>query len=148
MEIETAAQYIPHQGSPPSTRVTNLLNSIEPCVDPNIAAWRAGISIESNGMWGNWEKAVEHLLPADPVVNKLSKKYKNDHVSGVTSPEKVGPKTGVELRFYKYKEFAALSNAQNAELRELCPKGKGGDGKGKVGKGKGKSGVSTKGNNH
>ena len=46
-----AAQYIPHQGPLlPSTRVTNLLNSIEPCVDPNIAARRAGISIESNGM--------------------------------------------------------------------------------------------------
>jgi hypothetical protein len=50
VEIETAAQYIPHQVPLPSTRVTNLSNSIEPCVDPNIAARRADISIESNGM--------------------------------------------------------------------------------------------------
>ena len=62
-------------------------------------------------MWDNWEKAAELLLPSDQVTNKLSKKRKNAHVSGVTSPKKVGPKTGVELRFYKYKEFSALSDA-------------------------------------
>jgi hypothetical protein len=79
-------------------------------------------------MWDNWEKAAEHLLPADPVANKLSKKRKNVHVSGVTSLKKVGPMTGVELRFYKYKEFLAHSDAHKEELCELHPKGKGGDG--------------------
>ena len=73
----------------------------------------------------NWEKAVEKLLPADPVVNKLTNKRKNAHMSGVTCLKKVGPKTGVELRFYKYKEFAALSDAQQEEPCELRPKGKG-----------------------
>ena len=141
MEIETAAQYIPHQVPLPLTRVTNLLNSIEPCVDPNISAWHAGISIDSNGMRDSWEKAVGYLLPADPVSDKLSKKSKNAHVYGVTSLKKVGPKTGVELRFYKHKEFVTLSDFQKEELRELHPKGKGGDGKGKFGKGKGKSGA-------
>ena len=82
------------------------------------------------------------------MANKLSKKRKNAHVSGVTSLNKVGPKTGVELRFYKYKEFAALSDAQKEELRELRPKGKGGDGKGNFGKGKGKGGALYKGDNH
>ena len=91
---------------------------------------------------------MEHLLLADPVMNKLSKKHKNAHVSGVTSLKKVGPKTRVELRFYKCKEFSALSDAQKEELHELRPKGKGGGGKGKVGKGKGKGGAPNKGNNH
>ena len=74
---------------------------------------------------------MEHLLPADPLTNKLSKKCKNAHVSRVTSPKKVVPKREVELRFYKYKEFAALSDAQKEELRELRPKGKGSNGKSK-----------------
>ena len=143
-----AAQYIPHQVPLSSTHMTNLLNSIEPRVDPNIAVWCARISIESNGMWDNWEKAVEHLLPADPVVNKLSRKLKNVHLSGVTSLKKVVSMTGVELRFYKYNEFAALSDSQKEGIRELRPKGKGGNRKGKFGKGNGKGGVPTKGNNH
>ena len=58
VEIKTAAQYISHQVPLFSTRVTNLINSIEPCVDPNIAAWRAGITLESNGMWDNLEKRL------------------------------------------------------------------------------------------
>ena len=150
VEIETAVQYVPYQVPLPSTRVTNLLNSIETCVDPNIAARRAAITIEANNMWNNWEKAVEHLLPADPVANKIGKKRKNAHVSGVTSLKKVGPKTGVELRFYKHKEFRELTDAEKDELRELRPKGKGGE-KGKAGKGqpgKGKPGKPTTKDNH
>ena len=38
-----------------------------------------------------------------------------------------GPKTGVELRYYKPKEFSQLSQAMMDEPKELCPphKGKG-----------------------
>ena len=53
---------------------------------------------------------MERLLPTDPVANKLSKKHKIAHASGVISLKKFGPKTGVELRFYKYKEFVVLNN--------------------------------------
>ena len=105
-------------------------------------------SIKSNGMSNNLEKAVETLLSVNPVANKLGKKRKNAQVSGVTGQKKTRPTTGVELRFYKYKEFAALTDAQREELRELRPKGKGSDGKYKFGKDKGKSGTPTKGNNH
>ena len=98
-----AAQHIPHQVPLFLTWVTNLLNFIEPYVDSNIAAQRAGISIESNGMWNNLEKGEETLLSVDPVANKLGKKHKNDQVSGVTGPKKTRPTTGVELGFYKYK---------------------------------------------
>ena len=128
--------------------MTNLLNYIEPYVGPNRSAQRAGISIESNGMWNNLEKGVETLLSVDPVANKLGKKRKNAQVSGVTGQKKNRPKTGMELRFYKYKEFAALTDAQREELRELRPKGKGSDRKYKFGKGKRKSNTPTKGNNH
>ena len=99
-------------------------------------------------MWNNLEKGVETLLSVDPEANELGEKRKNAQVSGVTGPKKTRPKTGVELRFYKYKEFAALTDDQREELRELRPKGKWGDGKGKFGKGKVKSGTTTKGNNH
>ena len=82
------------------------------------------------------------------LANKLGKKRKNTQVSGVTSQKKIRPTAGVELRFYKYKGFAALTGAQREELRELHPKGKGSDGKCKFGKGKGKPNTPTKGNNH
>ena len=143
-----AAQYIPHQVPLFLTRVTNLLNSIEPCVDPNIAAYRAGISIESTGMWKDLDKGAETLLPVDLVANKLCRKRKNAQVSGVTGSKKTRPKTGVKLRFYKYKEFAALTDAQREELHELHPKGKGSDRKYKFGKDKGQFSTPTNGNNH
>ena len=69
-------------------------------------------------------------------------------MSGVTGPKKTRPTTGVELRFYKYKECTALTDAQREELHELHPKGKGSDGTCKFGKGKGKSNTPTKGNNY
>ena len=77
IEIATVAQYVLHQVPLSSTRVTNLLNYSESCVDPNSAVRRSVISIESNGMWNIWDKAVKHWLPDDPVANKLSKKRKN-----------------------------------------------------------------------
>ena len=91
---------------------------------------------------------MEKLLSADPVASKLYKKRKNAQVSGVTGQKKTRPTTGVELRFYKYKEFAALTDAQREELRELRPKGKGSDGKYTFGKGKRKYNTPTKDNNH
>jgi hypothetical protein len=51
--------------------VTNLLNSIESYVDSNIAAQYDEITIEANGIWHNWGKAVDHLVPVDPVANQL-----------------------------------------------------------------------------
>ena len=94
------------------------------------------------------EKAVDTLLPVDPVGNTLGKNHKNAQVSEVTVPKKTRPTTGMELSFYKYKGYAALTDTQREELHELHPMGNGSDGKCKFRKGKGKSGTPTKGNNH
>ena len=110
MELETAAQYMPHQVPLPTTRVQSLLDSIDDCQDPNIAARRAAITIEHNRMHDDWEAAVAHLLPACPVAAKLHKKRKNAEVSGVGGAlDRVGPKTGVEFRWYKKHELRALT---------------------------------------
>ena len=126
MEIEEAAQKVLHHVPLPSTKTTNLVNTIESYIDPNIAAPRAVITVEANGIWNIWEKAVKHLMPADPVANKLDKERKNSHMPRVSSVKKVGPKTDVELRFYKYREFAAHIDAQKEELHELRLKDKSG----------------------
>ena len=124
VELETAAQYVPHQIPLPATRVQNLLDSIEGYVNPDIAARQAAITIEHNGMHANWEAAVAHLLPACHVAVKLRKKRITAHISDVGSTlKKVGPKTGVELHYYAYHEFEALSPEQRDEIITLRREG-------------------------
>ena len=53
---------------------------------------------------------MEHLLPTDLVINELGKRHTHAHMSTVASPKKTGRKIGVNLRFYKYDEFAALAD--------------------------------------
>ena len=80
-------------------------------------------------MLGDFEKAVAHLIPVCPVAAKVGEKRKNANVSGLGGNFKLstGPKTGVELRYYKPKEFSQLSQEMMDELKELRPphKGKG-----------------------
>ena len=87
-------------------------------------------------MLDDFEKAVAHLIPVCPVAAKVGKKRKNANVSGVGGNVNLkpgtGPKTGVELRYYKPKEFSWLSQEMMDELKELRPPHKGkGKGKGK-----------------
>ena len=131
VDIENAAEHIKEQIPAPRTRVQSLLDSIEGCKDPNVCARVAAISNEANGMLDNFEKAVAHLIPVCPVAAKVGKKRKNANVSGVGGNVNLkpgtGPKTGVELRYYKPKEFSQLSQEMMDELKELRPphKGKG-----------------------
>jgi hypothetical protein len=147
VDIENAAEHIKEQIPEPRTRVQSLLDSIEGCKDPNVCARVAAISNETNGMLDDFEAAVAHLIPVCPVAAKVGKKRKNAQVSGLGGNLKAGtgPKTGVELRYYKPKEFSQLSPEMMTELRELRPpqkgKGKGtpkGNGAHSKGKSKGK----------
>ena len=141
---------MPHQIPLPATRVQNLLDSIEGYVDPDIAARQATITIEHMGMHDKWEATVAHLLPACPVAAKLRKKRTTAQISETTAQisdvgstlKKIGPKTGVELRYYAYHEFEALSPEQRDKIiplrregHEFGPNPGKSVGKGKPGKG-------------
>ena len=131
------AQCILHQVPLLSTQVTNLLNYIEPCVDPNMSARRAGISIESNGMRDALEKGVEHLLLADQVANNLGNKHKNVQVSGVTVQKKTRPTTGGPSLMLIRRIYVSS-----------VPRERGVTEKVNFGRAKGNSGVPTKDNNY
>ena len=77
---------------------------IKECKDPDIAAVRSAIRIESNEFYNNWEKAVEHILPCCPVSAKKNKKKGGPNPAEVSTAETIKKgvgKTGVELRWYK-----------------------------------------------
>ena len=67
--------------------------------------------------------AVAHILPSCPVVAKVNNKRKNDQISGVSGYLKpgTGPKTGVELRYYKPHELFNIAAEEVAELTRLRP---------------------------
>ena len=72
-------------------------------------------------MLDDFEKAVAHLIPVCSVAAKVGKKIKNANVSGLGGNFKpgTGPKTGVELWYYKQKEFSQLSQEMMDKLKEL-----------------------------
>ena len=102
-------------------RVTWLMNSIT-SLDPGILAALASIRQDEADKRVNFESAVAFLAPVCPVAAKQAKKGKLDgsaNISGTSGalPGK-GPVTGVELRYYKGREFMKLTDAQKKELKE------------------------------
>ena len=111
--------------------------------DPKGCARLAAISNEALGMLNSFEDAVPQLLPACPVAAKVYKKRKGTHISGIGGGLKggTGPKTGVELCYYKPTEYKTLSTKEKDEPRELRPESKAskGENKNKIGKSDGKN---------
>lgn len=142
IDMEAAAEHVPHQLPNQHTMVRTLMRITESCTDPMICAGRAYILNEANGIHDNFEAAVNHILPFCPVAKKFpNSKRKSAHISGVGADiEKLlGPKTGVEVRWYKPAEWRKLSEGEQDEVRELRPPPTGGKGGGR-GKWKGKGG--------
>ena len=130
--------HVPDQVPIKLTRVQSLLDSMDVCTDPKVCARLASISNEALGMLNIFKDAFAHLLPACPVTAKVFKKHKGAQISGICGGLKcgTGPKTGVELRYYKPTEYKTLSMEEKDELRELRPESKAskGDNKNKKGK--------------
>ena len=96
-------QHVPDQVSIERTIVQSLLDSMDGCTDPKVCARLAAISDEALGMINSFEYAVAHLLPSFPVAAKFFMNPKGAQISGIGGGLKggTGPKTGVELRYYK-----------------------------------------------
>ena len=105
------------------SKVTILMDAIETS-DPGVLARMAAIQQDEANKRENFEHAATYLVPACPVAKKQSNKLKiTAGVSSVQSDLRVsvGPKTGVEIRWFKPHEWKKLSRAQQDEVRELRP---------------------------
>ena len=130
VSLERCAQSVPHQIPNERTRVIHLM-------DAPLQAAIAHIKSQSNdpnGLGNNFEEAAAYLLQFCPV-SKKRKAQSNDRTYNVSSvglnandsKKKSKPnkgETGVELRYYKPKEYRKLSTEQVEELRQ-CRKEKG-----------------------
>ena len=69
--MQQCAEHIAYQLPNEHTRVGYLLEGIQ-CSDPGLQAAMASATIDdgANGMRSDFEKAVAHLLPYDPVARK------------------------------------------------------------------------------
>ena len=148
--MQQCEAHVGHQLPNERQRVTYLIDNIE-CPDAPLQAAMAQVRTDStaNGPRNDFEQAVTIILPHDPVMRKRSssgQKRKaeissvdNDsteaEVSGISSKPTVG-RTGVEFRFYKSKDYKALTNDQKEELREYRKKHK-------ISRGKNASGKTT-----
>ena len=76
------------------TRVGFITDAMRECNDPDVKAALANIHLQDTptGMRNNFEKAVTHLLPTDPV--KTKKKRSNADISSVAD---VGAANGLPV---------------------------------------------------
>jgi hypothetical protein len=93
-----------------------------PAVEERIANVEGDDSI--NGKRNNFEAAVTHLLPADPVMENNNKNRRSNHrtvISAVTIQSSKG-KSGVDLCWHPIKEYKSLNDAQreNSNLGEIA----------------------------
>ena len=151
VSMTACADHVAYQLPNQHSRVGFLLNAIE-CSDAGLQAAMASVRTDNaaNGMRNNFENAVAHIIPYDPVAKKCATTGAKrgsaliSHVQGDGLDEEVTVsamngkpsigKTGVHLRWYKANEFAKLSKDQKAELQEWrdtlptsdprCPKNK------------------------
>ena len=118
-EMARASQYVSYELPNDHTRVGRLLKSIT-TKEPAIVAAITHIQ-GTPAQRGDFEEAADFLLLTAPAPSS----QRPDHrISGVNSNEKkkgdkIGPKTGVEVRYYTRKEYSKLSHDERKELAEL-----------------------------
>ena len=121
ISLETCSLHVDYQIPNERTRVKYLLDSIRACTVPGVQARIASIEGDENGKRNNFEMAVTHLLPADPVIESSKNRRhtgnnKQGVIAGVTIQSGKG-KSGVNLRWHPTKEYKALNDEQKDELK-------------------------------
>jgi hypothetical protein len=89
--------------------------------DAEVRAAISSIKLDDSptGLRESFERAVAFLLPLDPVARKSKNKRAQAEISDTELKQSRGPKTGVDLRYYKLAEWKKLSDEEKAEVREL-----------------------------
>ena len=131
--MSACTEHIQYQLPNECSRVGFLIDAIQ-CADAGLQAAMASVETDNgpHGLQNNFERAVSHLLPYDPVAKKQAMGIK--HGSALISLVEVenGPittiaandskpsigKTGVHLRYHKHHEYRKLMQEQHRELSE------------------------------
>ena len=139
VSMQQCAEHIAYQLPNELTRVGYLLEGIQ-CSDPGLEVAMASMQTDdgANRMRSDFERAVVHLLPYNPVARKWSAGTKRSaanisdtqgtdganasatEVSGAAMKDGKASidKTGVHLRYHMNSEYRELSTAQKGELSE------------------------------
>ena len=113
------AQNIQLQTMTERERVGHLLDGIHTS-DQGLQAAMAQVKADDVGKRSNFEEAAAYLIPFDPTKRSGGTKRDYAQISAVKPDiNKKGPKTGVEIRFYKKKAYDKLTDEEKEELREI-----------------------------
>ena len=114
--MERALDHIAFVPPNKTSRVRYLLMSIQ-SEHPMICSCKTTINADA-GIKNNFEQAADFFLTNGP----KEKTVQNHQISAINTKRgkiKVGPKRGVELRYYKRKEWLNLSEEQREECMEI-----------------------------
>ena len=131
--MSACAEHIQYQLPNEHSRVGFLIDAIQ-CADAGLQAAMASVKTDNgpNGLQNNFERAVSHLLPYDPVANKRATGIKCGSAMISLAEAENGPiatiaannlkpsigNTGVHLRYHKHHEYRKLTQEQHHELSE------------------------------
>ena len=102
-------------------RVRYLLNSIQ-TADPTICSAKTAIQADATKK-NNFEQAADFLLITAPVPKANQPKVHRISAAQTSRGKvKTGPKTGVEIRYFKRHKWHKLSKEQQEEVRKLRKK--------------------------
>ena len=119
-DLMRASQQITYAPPNEASRVRYLLSSIQ-STDPTICSGKTTFQADA-GKKGDFELAADFLLTICPAPKPQSQG--NHRIAAVKTKAKkgkirTGPKTGVEVRFYRKDEWRKLSRDEQREVREI-----------------------------
>ena len=133
LSMSACAEHVQYQLPNEHSHVGFLIDAIQ-CADAGLQAAMASVKMDNgpNGLRNNFERAVSHLLPYDPVAKKRATGIKrgsalislaeaHDGPNMTIAANNVKPsigKTGVHLRYHKHHEYKKLMHEQHRELSE------------------------------
>ena len=131
--MSACAEHVQYQLPNERSHVGFLIDAIQ-CADAGLQAAMASVKTDNgpNGLQNNFERAVSHLLPYNPVANKQATGIKHGSAMISLAEAENGPiatiaannskpsigKTGVHLRYHKHHEYRKLMQEQCCELSE------------------------------
>ena len=119
-DLMRASQQITYDPPNEASRVRYLLSSIQSS-DPTICSGKTTIQADADKK-GDFEQAADFLLTICPAPKPQSQG--NHRIAALKTKVKkgkirTGPKTGVEVRFYRKDEWRKLSREEQREVREI-----------------------------
>ena len=133
VSMSACAEHVQYQLPNECSHVGFLTDAIQ-CANAGLQAAMASVKMDNgpNGLWNNFERAMSHLLPYDPVAKKRATGIKcgsalislaevdngpNTTIAANDSKPSIG-KSGVHLCYHKHHKYKKLTQEQCRELSE------------------------------